>query len=85
MKRQILIGLAGLAMVSVALGATSSSYVNNSVLISPPATLPVVDATNFINNSAFIDNSLNSILNTTFFRSNPMPRPTRSTTPTTVF
>jgi hypothetical protein len=67
MKPQILIGLVGLAMVSVALGATSSSYVNNSVLISPPATLPVVDATNFINNSAFIDNGLSLIrINTSF-------------------
>ena len=62
MKRHILIGLAGLAMVSVASGATSASYVNNSVLISPPATLPVVDATNFINNSAFIDNGLNLLV-----------------------
>jgi hypothetical protein len=72
MKRQILIGLAGLAMVSVALGATSSSYVNNSVLISPPATLPVVDATNFINNSAFIDNGLSLIfINTSFQQVEP--------------
>ena len=72
MKRQILIGLAGLAMVSVAQGATSSSFVNNSVLISPPATLPVVDATNFINNSAFIDNGLNFIfINTSFQQVQP--------------
>ena len=36
MKRQILIGLAGLAMVSVALGRTDPSYINNTVLIFPP-------------------------------------------------
>ena len=65
MKRQILIGLASVAMVSVALGGTSSSYDNYLVLISPPATLPVVDATNFINHSAFIENFLNLIVNRT--------------------
>jgi hypothetical protein len=57
MKRHILIGLACLAMVSVALARTDPSYVNSSSLICPPATLPVIDATNFINNAAFIDNS----------------------------
>src|SRR5208282_390363 len=57
MKRQILIGLASLAMVSVALARTDPSYINSSSLICPPATLPVIDATNFINNAAFIDNS----------------------------
>jgi len=31
----------------------------------------VVDATNFINNSAFIDNSLNSLLSTTLFTVQP--------------
>jgi hypothetical protein len=60
MKRHILSGLAGLAVVSVALGSASSSFVNNSVLIFPPSPAPVIDATNFINNSAFIDNSFNS-------------------------
>src|ERR1035441_4860343 len=65
MKRQILIGLASLTLVSVALGGTSSKYENDQVLISPPETLPVVDATNFINNSAFIENFLSLIVNRT--------------------
>ena len=68
MKRQILIGLTSLAMMSVALGRTASSYVNNVVLIAPSPTLlalPTVDATNFINNSAFIDNSLSLLTTTT--------------------
>ncbi len=74
MKRHILIGLAALAMVSVASGATSSSYENKIVLIAPSAGLPAlpsVDATNFINDSAFIDNSLSLVLNTTLFLVQP--------------
>ena len=60
MKRQIFSGLAALAMASAALGRTDSAFVNNNVMIFPPGTPPVIDATNFINNSAFIDNTFNS-------------------------
>ena len=55
MKKMILTGLAGLAMLSVAFGRTDPSYVNDLVNIynfSPP---PSIDATIFVNNSAFID------------------------------
>jgi hypothetical protein len=65
MKRQILIGLAGLAMVSVALARTDPNYINNGLFLCPPHTPPQIDATNFINNSAFIDNTLNSFNSTT--------------------
>lgn len=62
MKRQILIGLASLSMVSVALGVTDPAFINNNVLIfdsfNPP---PQIDASNFVNNAAFIDNSFNSL------------------------
>ena len=62
MKRLILTGLASLAMLSVALGRTDPSYVNNLVLIfNPPNAPPMIDATNFINNVAFIDNTFNSL------------------------
>src|ERR1035438_1406318 len=70
MKRQILSGLAGLAMVTVALGRTDPSYVNNTVQIFNIAA-PNIDATNFINNSAFIINSFSSF--------NPAPYETRNT------
>ena len=63
MKRQILSGLAGLAMVTMALGRTDPSYVNNVVQIfNPPSAPPSIDATSFINNSAFIVNTYNSYL-----------------------
>jgi len=62
MKRLILTGLAGLAMVTMALGRTDPSYVNDSVLLCPPVVPPQVDATAFINNSALIDNTFNSLL-----------------------
>ena len=61
MKRLILTGLAGLAMVTVALGRTDPSYINNIVQIFPPGVPPQIDATNFINNSAFIDNTFDSL------------------------
>src|ERR1017187_7608994 len=63
MKRKILSGLAGLAMVTMALGRTDPSYVNNVVQIfNPPGAPPSIDATSFINNSAFIVNTYNSYL-----------------------
>jgi hypothetical protein len=62
MKRLILTGLAGLAVVTAALGRTDPSFVNNNILIFPPGVPPMIDASNFINNSAFIDNTFNSLL-----------------------
>ncbi len=59
MKRLILTGLAGLAMATVALGRTDPSYINNIVQIFNVAA-PNIDATNFINNSAFIVNTLDT-------------------------
>jgi hypothetical protein len=73
MKRQILSGLAGLAIVSVALGRTDPAFINNSVMIFPSVTYPVppmIDATNFINNSAFIDNTFNSLFVTPYATAN---------------
>ena len=70
MKRQILIGLAGLAMVSVALGRTDPSYVNSQVVVCPPKVPPQIDATVFINNSALIDNTFNSLFVTPFATAN---------------
>jgi hypothetical protein len=61
MKRQILSGLASLALASAAMGRTDPEWVNNSILICPPSTPPMIDATNFVNNLAFIDNSFNSL------------------------
>ena len=58
MKRLILTGLAALAIVTAALGRTDPSYINNTIQIFPPGVPPMIDATNFINNSAFIDNTL---------------------------
>ena len=61
MKRLILTGLAGLAMLSTALGRTDLAYTNDVVSIynpfNPPPmdSPPVVDATAFINNSTFVD------------------------------
>jgi hypothetical protein len=72
MKRQILIGLASLAMVSVALGRTDPSFLNDLVLIAPPASMPVIDATNFINTSAFIDNTFNSLFVTPYTTANTL-------------
>ena len=49
-------------MLSVAPGRTDPSYVNNLVQIfNPPSAPPMIDATNFVNNSAFIDNTFNSL------------------------
>ena len=73
MKRLILTGLAGLAMVTLALGRTEPSFVNNSPLIFPSLLHPVppmIDATNFINNSAFIDNTFNSLFTTPYETAN---------------
>ena len=70
MKRQILIGLTGLAMVSAALGRTDPSYINSVVILCPPSIPPMIDATNFINNSALIDNTLNSLFVTPFTTAN---------------
>jgi hypothetical protein len=70
MKRQILSGLAGLAIVSVALGRTDPAFINNNVLIYPPGVPPMIDATNFINNSAFIDNTFNSLFVTPYATAN---------------
>ena len=66
MKRLILTWLAGLAMVTVALGRTDPSYINNTVQIFNGAA-PNIDATNFINNSAFILNAfdIRSFVSTT--------------------
>jgi hypothetical protein len=61
MKRPILGGLASLAMVTLALGRTDPAFINNSIQIFPPGIPPVIDATNFINNSAFIDNTFSSL------------------------
>jgi hypothetical protein len=61
MKRLILTGLAALAIVTAALGRTDPSYINNTIQIFPPGVPPMIDATNFINNSAFIDNTFNSL------------------------
>jgi len=61
MKRLILTVLASLALVPLAPGETSSAFVNNLVRVFPPGVPPVIDATNFINNSAFIDNTFNSL------------------------
>ena len=62
MKRLILTGLASLAMISVAPGRTDPSYVNNLVLVfNPPNAPPMIDATNFVNNVAFIDNTFNRL------------------------
>ena len=55
MKRQILTGLASLALVTVAVGRTDPSWINNSVLMCPPNIPPMIDATTFINNAAFIN------------------------------
>ena len=73
MKRQILSGLAGLAIVSVALGRTDPTFINNNVMIFPSVIYPVppmIDATNFINNSAFIDNTFNSLFVTPYATAN---------------
>ncbi|MCX6929576.1 MAG: hypothetical protein NT154_41130 [Verrucomicrobia bacterium] len=62
MKRLILTGMASLAMLSVAPGRTDPAYVNDYVQIfNPPSAPPMIDATNFINNVAFIDNTLNTL------------------------
>ncbi len=61
MKRLILTGLASLALVPLAASGTDSAFVNNLVRVYPPGVPPQIDATNFINNSAFIDNTVNSL------------------------
>ena len=62
MKKLILTGLASLAMLSVAPGRTDPYYINNLKLVfNPPDAPPMIDATNFINNVAFIDNTFNSL------------------------
>jgi len=64
MNRLMLAGLASLAVVTTALGRTDPSYVNNIVQIFPrpgyPAA-PNIDATNFVNNSAFIINTIGTV------------------------
>ena len=71
MKRPILTGLAGLAICSAALGRTDPSYINNLVhIFNPPSAPPVIDATNFINNVAFIDNTFNSVFITPYATAN---------------
>ena len=73
MKRQILSGLAGLAIVSVALWRTDPTFINNNVMIFPSVIYPVppmIDATNFINNSAFIYNTFNSLFVTPYATAN---------------
>jgi hypothetical protein len=62
MKRLILTGLATLAFVTAVLGRTDPSWINNSVLLCPPSLTPVIDARAFVNNSAFILNTFNSLL-----------------------
>ncbi len=61
MKRLIFTGLASLGIVWAAVGATAPAYINDRVQIFPPGVPPVIDATNFINNSAFIDNTFNTL------------------------
>jgi hypothetical protein len=71
MKRLILTGLAGLAICSAALGRTDPSYINNLVRIfNPPNAPPQIDASNFINNVAFIDNTFNSVFVTPYATAN---------------
>jgi hypothetical protein len=62
-----------LAIVSVALGRTDPTFINNSVMIFPSVAYPVppmIDATSFINNSAFIDNTFNSLFVTPYATAN---------------
>ena len=61
MKRSILTGLAGLAVVTVALGQTVPVFDNSLISIYPPGVPPQIDATTFFNSSVFIDNTFNSL------------------------
>jgi hypothetical protein len=70
MKRKILSGLAGLALASVALGQTASEWINDDLLICPPSIPPMIDATNFVNNYAFIDNTFYSLFVSPFATAN---------------
>jgi hypothetical protein len=56
MKKQILAGLLGVVVSSVAFGQPANSYVNNTVANynCSPSAPPNIDALNFINNSIFI-------------------------------
>jgi hypothetical protein len=70
MKRLILTGLAGLATLSMAFGRTDPSYIIDLPIICPPAVPPMIDATNFVNNTALIDNTFNSLFLTPFATAN---------------
>jgi len=61
MKRQILTGLTSLAVVASVMGRTDPSWVNNSVMLCPPSIPPQIDATSFVNNSALIINTYNTL------------------------
>jgi hypothetical protein len=62
MKRELIAGLVGLALVRSACGQVLDSYVNATVFMSPPSDPPQILATNFINTSIFsIELSLSNI------------------------
>jgi hypothetical protein len=60
MKRLVLLVSLGV-LSALPARATSTTYINNSSVISPPAIAPQIDATNFVNNGNF-SISLNSTL-----------------------
>jgi hypothetical protein len=53
MKRMLFLCLAGLALVDAALAQPSQTYLNTGTVSAPPATVPVIDATNFVNTGSF--------------------------------
>src|SRR5688572_11018598 len=80
MKFRFILSVFVLISVSFATAATQAVYVNSSPVVSPPGTAPVIDATEFINESDFEINVFTipsfpyQTANTVHFRNEPGAR-----------
>ena len=59
MIRKLVFGVLWLALGQLSWGQTAGLYVNDSIMVAPPAIAPNVDATNFVNHNVFVINFTN--------------------------